>query len=167
MYCTIIAAVSLDGFIADANGVSIKTSPEDTEILKQLLASHEVHVMGRKTFEAHVSKKASSKKRIVLTSSPETLIKKYGPIATFTSEPIEHILATQQTPALVLGGSEVYTQALQTNYVDKVVLVIEPMLVKRGTPFLHYGSLEALGYKLYKNDVVNTSGTIIARYTKN
>ena len=168
MYSTIIAAVSTDGFIADQSGISIATSPQDKTLLKAYLKKFNIHIMGRKTFEAHAGKhKLPTKQRIVWTSTPSKLQNTYGAIATFTDASFASIVKDLKEPFLVLGGSSIYQEALGSGYVQQIVVITEPYLVHAGIPFLPTTTLKANGFTCYKKQLLSQQGTTAMYYAKN
>lgn len=168
MYCTIIAAVSTDGFIADQYGNTIHTSPQDKKILAAYLKKFNIHIMGRKTFEAHAGKhKLLHKQRIVITSNPSKLQNTYGQLATFTDTPFKKIIKDLKEPFLVLGGRSIYKEAFASGYVQHIVVITEPYLVRSGIPFLPTTTLEANGFTCYKKLLLSEQGTTAMYYAKN
>lgn len=169
MYCTIIVAVSTDGFIADVRGNTITTSEQDAHFLHTQLLQHTVHIMGRKTFQKHASKKPlAHTKRFVLTHQPQKYSQQYANAATFTATPVSELLMQHALlPCLILGGAHVYQAALTSGYVTQVYVVVEPLLLHAGTPFLSTTTLAHEGYVLQSNTTLNDSGTKLLQYVKN
>ena len=157
MYRTIFAALSTDDFIADTIGNQDWTSVNDATFLKHKLKSYSVLVMGRKTFEANISRFTSPKKiRVVLTSKPDYYAKKYPSIAAqFTNKSLIEALApfTRKNIA-ILGGTKIYTDAITSGICTDAYITLEPVTLGNGVPFTNPPGLLRRYYLVkLKNDL--------------
>ncbi|HXG59413.1 MAG TPA: dihydrofolate reductase [Thermoanaerobaculia bacterium] len=107
MKVSILAAVASNGVIGRGNQLPWRLS-SDLKRLKSLTMGHYV-IMGRKTFES-VGKPLPGRTNIVVTHRPETL-----PEGVVPASSLEEALriAEEDDETFILGGAEIYRQALQ------------------------------------------------------
>ena len=132
MQITLLAATSLDGFIADDMGNGNFSSREDKAHLHFFLRSHECDcfICGRKTAE-EFQDRLRFKPLLILTHSPKLPEKN---IFCFTDlNELEYLLNQNglNNPVL-LGGAETYVYFLENNLIDRVVLTVENLRFYRG-----------------------------------
>jgi dihydrofolate reductase len=154
MHVSLIAAQSLDGFIAPHTQVGVAsttwTSREDSRFFKEKSTEIGLVVMGRTTWETIPinHRPLQGRLNIVLTSKPETIeqsqdISKLPPPsakltqATFTTnlEPAKLTALLGEkgyTHLAVVGGASVYTTYMQANLVDTLYITIEPVVFGQG-----------------------------------
>lgn len=144
MEVILIAAVTLDGFIAHAEHESSLnwTSKEDTRWFVQKTKEIGYCIMGRTTF-ATIGRPLPERQIFVLSSTGETLepakIGEKNTVVTTNASPQELLQALQQKgveSVAICGGSSVYTQFLQAGLVTRLFLTVEPVLFGQGVPLL-------------------------------
>lgn len=97
--------------------------PEDLKLFKERTTGHPV-IMGRKTWDSLPKKPLPNRYNIVITRQPD----KYedSENAVFVDSMAKAIrLANKKMPnreAFVIGGSQVYTAALELGVVDKIIV---------------------------------------------
>ncbi len=170
----IIAALSLDGFIAqEKRQSSIRwTSQEDQEHFQQ--ATHEagVIVMGSTTF-ATIGFPLPNRLNIVYSSKNKAdFIAHYDlneeqvqRLCVVSLEPTQLIESLQEEgfeQVAICGGSSIYTQFLQAGVVDELRLTIEPLLFGSGIKFFTQELKQKL--KLKSQIQLNDRGTLLLTY---
>lgn len=103
---TIIAAVADNGIIGEGNRLIWHIS-EDLRFFKRATSGHTV-IMGRKTFES-IGKALPNRRNIVVSRSPQT----HWEGTEQASSLEEAYRMTRQEDAFVIGGGEIYKQAIE------------------------------------------------------
>lgn len=97
--------------------------PEDLKLFKERTTGHPI-IMGRKTWDSLPKKPLPKRHNIVITRQPEEY--EEGPDVSFVDSMAKAIrLANKRIPnreAFIIGGSQVYSVALQLGIVDKVIV---------------------------------------------
>lgn len=143
---TLIAAQSLDGFIARPGqpGTAF-CSDADAAFLRATLQRFDSLIMGRRTYETLRGRIQSSTTtqflRKIITRTPEDYASETKPdlIEFSDAEPPQIMAELAQRgrrKTALLGGGEIYTQYLASRQVDEVWLTLEPKLFGGGTPLL-------------------------------
>lgn len=128
----IIAAISLDGFIArDKTDLSTKwTSKEDTSHFLEKTKKAGVVIMGSKTFETFGAKPLPDRRNIIYSRT-----KKYEGVET-TKEGVKELLNRLEKEGVkeiaVCGGASIYSLFLEANLVDRIILTIENVIFGYG-----------------------------------
>ncbi|MGA0560378.1 dihydrofolate reductase [Larkinella sp. VNQ87] len=108
MLISLIAAVAENGVIGQDNDL-VWSLPDDFKYFKQTTSAHPI-LMGRKTFES-LGKPLKNRLNVVITRNAE-----YRPDEVVVVDSLENALAearkTGTDEAFVIGGAEVYKQAL-------------------------------------------------------
>lgn len=145
----LVAAMSLDGFIAqaaDQNSLEW-TSKEDTKFFVQKTKEAGVVIMGRKTFDT-IGKGLKGRRLIVMTRQ-EGLVSEHEGVEYTTQQPAELIqtLASEGVETLVVGGgSAIYRAFLEEGLVTDVFLTVEPILFGHGVPLCHLEAPQRLQF---------------------
>ncbi|MBC2605823.1 dihydrofolate reductase [Pelagicoccus albus] len=143
---TLIAAQSLDGFIArpDRPGTDF-CSEADAAFLRSSLQNFDSMIMGRKTYETLRQRIQSSSStrflRKVVTRNPSDFEDEERPgLIEFTNlspTQIQAELAKRgRKMTALLGGGQIYTHFLASGLVEELWITIEPILFGAGTPLL-------------------------------
>lgn len=146
MKITLIAAQSLDGFIAkhDVPG-SAFASAADQAHLRQALAGFDCSVMGAETYRTSRSlireRMTKPRLRVVLSRSPGVLKLDEIPGTLEFSSASPADLVTSLTSrghrqCALLGGAQIHSLFLKANLVHELWLTIEPLLFGRGVSLL-------------------------------
>lgn len=175
MKIRIAAVCSADGKLTRGTDPDITkwASREDHAHFVSLIASHEVIIMGRKTYDAarHSFVKNADKHRIVMTRQPEKLrdaaeASSLGHIE-FTSEKpgalIQRLNEDGAEEILVVGGGEINAAFLEAGLVDEVYLTIEPLVFGEGTSFAGAKPLDAT-FELLSSKQLNDRGSLLLHY---
>jgi dihydrofolate reductase len=169
MRVTMATVMSVDGRITQGDKVraSFWRSVEDGEILKSLIARHQVLIMGRKTYETVRPKPATHRLMIVLTSDMEQFASHEVPGSLeFVSEQprqlISRLTARGYDSVLLLGGSS-NIPFVEAGVVDELYLTVEPSLFGEGLP-LAQGLPAAIPLRLVNSKQLNRQGTLLLRY---
>ncbi len=132
MQITLLAATSLDGFIADDMGNGNFSSREDKAHLRFFLRSNECDcfICGRKTAE-EFQDRLTFKPLLVLTHFPKPPQKNI--IYFNDTNKLENLLnQTGLNAPVLLGGAETYTYFLEKSHIDRVILTVENFRFYRG-----------------------------------
>lgn len=168
---TLIAAMSIDGFIAPADKEALPstvwTSKEDWQFFTRQSKNIGTMILGSKTFET-IKRALPERKMIVMTSQPDRYVEHQSTNLEFTSAKPQEILnqlARQGVKEVALcGGSQIYTLFMQENLVDELVLTVEPYIFGQGIK-LFDANLEQR-FTLSKQEKLNEVGTTVFFYQK-
>ena len=135
MKCILIAAITANGKIAHSASELISwTSKEDKRFFTEETKRHGVVIMGKRTYDT-IGKPLPGRLNMILTRSPQ----EYEPIPgnlEFTNQPLPDLLRGLEergfTSLAVAGGASVYTQFLEQNLIDEMMLTVEPKLIGSG-----------------------------------
>lgn len=172
MLITMVAVSSVNGKITKGQDSDIRkwTSKEDAKFFSDLIAKHNLIVMGRKTYEAirGYVKHQPDKLRVIMTSQPKYFDKETikGSLE-FTNEPLKQLVErlTKQgySEMLLVGGGKINAAFLDAGLVNELYLTIEPVIFGQGTDLISSSSLD-VGLDLVELKKLNKQGTILAHY---
>lgn len=193
MHTFIIAATSIDGFIAEkTDQVSTDwTSKADKQFFRDRTKQAGVMVMGRKTFET-IGRPLPGRVNIVLSSSLQAGASKFEVqdlqqviAESTTRESAEKpctdsvVYRTSLSPEdlvreldklgyselAVCGGASVYRQFLEAGVVDCFYLTIESVIFGSGVKLFGDGALESKNMVLTEVEKLGEDGTVLLTYT--
>ncbi len=160
MKCFIIAAQTLDGFIArDKDQISTAwSSAEDKKIFTDITKRARVVVMGATTYET-INRPLKDRLNIVYSNS-----KIFEGVEMTNDEPkvlLEKLEKRGFKEVAICGGSSIYTKFLKAGVVDTIYLTIEPVFFGTGISLFN----ENLDVKAELVSEEKTSnGTLILEY---
>ena len=173
MKIIIAAVVSADGFIAGAHDPHPSTwsSDEDKAWFAKMLARYQFHVLGRKTFEVIRPRATPTALKLVLTHQPRLYrhlnVPKQLEFRNLTPAQVVANYHDRFNACFVLGGAEIYTAFLESQRVDEIFIVTEPVQLHEGVPMLERGqTLNDFGFYQISATPMNTKGTILHQYIK-
>lgn len=118
MRVSIVVAASENGAIGKDNQL-LWHLPDDLKRFKKLTLGHPI-IMGRKTYES-IGKPLPSRPSIVVTHSDE--FRSTGVLVAHSLEQALEIARTlDEEEAFIIGGGEIYRQALEKNLVKRIYL---------------------------------------------
>ncbi len=168
---TLIAAMSIDGFIAPFDKEKLPsttwTSKEDWQFFTKKSKEIGAMIMGSKTFET-IKRALPERRMIVMTSDPSRYAEFSDPSLEFTSaEPAEilaqlHAIGTQEVA--LCGGAHIYALFMQLDLVDELLLTVEPYVFGEGIK-LFSGQVERQ-FTLFDQQKINDSGTLVLHYQR-
>jgi len=177
MHVFLIAAISLDGFIAQHldQPSTNWTSQEDKDHFHATTKQVGTIVMGKTTFSTIGFPLPKRLNIIYSNDSKQKLAEEYQLTAQQTSHDVLRV--TRQEPAklikqlasegvkqvAVCGGSSIYTQFMQSGLVDKVLLTIEPVIFGNGIKLFNHSIEQRL--KLIRSKKLNQQGSLLVEYT--
>ena len=138
MKVTLIAAVTIDGFIArdDVHLSTRWTSKEDTRFFRRLSAKVGHMVVGSKTFKTFDRKMAGRK--IYVYSHKQTVENSSeNDIEVVSASPKKFITDLESrgvAEVLICGGSSIYTLFMKAGVVDRLLLTQESTIFGAGVP---------------------------------
>lgn len=141
LHIYIIAAISLDGFIAQkTEQVSTAwTSKEDFDFFVKKTKETGLLVMGSSTFET-INRALTGRKIVVLSRTktyPQFDKAQVDAMSGSLTEVLTELVKQGYTELAVCGGSSVYTQFLSENLVDEMYITIEPKAFGAGVPLFN------------------------------
>ena len=168
---TLIAAMSIDGFIAPKDKEILPsttwTSKEDWHFFTKKSKEIGTMILGSKTFET-IKKALPERKMIVMTSQPERYANYNDQNLSFSKATAEEILADlakQGCEAVALcGGSHIYSLFMQKGLIDNMFLTIEPYVFGEGVKLFNGRSEQK--FKLLSQEKLNDSGTLLLEFAK-
>lgn len=168
---TLIAAISIDGFIAPADKEALPstiwTSKEDWQFFTKKSKETGTMIMGSKTFET-IKRALPERRMIVMTSDPGRYAEFSDPNLEFTSVAPAEILAQLQAAGTrevaLCGGAHIYALFMQLDLVDELLLTVEPYVFGEGIK-LFSGQVERQ-FILVDQKKINESGTLVLHYQR-
>lgn len=128
----IIAAVSVDGFIAKSNSELINwTSPEDKKFFREMTQKSKIMVMGGNTFRTF-DKPLPNRRTIVYTRGE---IEQSEGVEKTSLDPVELVAKLESegvSEVAICGGSDIYGMFLSSKVVTDIYLTIEPLVFGQG-----------------------------------
>lgn len=171
MKVVMVAVMTINGKITSGDGrtESSWASAEDAVHFKQMIAAHDVIIMGRKTYQAANAKPDEDTLRLVLTRRPDEYAGQTvaGQLEFTDVEPgavMDELTARGHNQVLIAGGAEVYASFLQAGLVDELFLTIEPLLFGEGVNLTAAGDYMA-DYRLIEVKQLNERGTLLLHYS--
>lgn len=170
MHVFLIAAITLDGYIAQAKGQisTAWTSLEDKKWFGQRTKAAGVVIMGRSTFET-VNRPLPGRKTIVMsTQATPTLTEKDGVWWTSLGprQLIETLEKEGHQEVAVCGGATIYRQFLLAGLIKTLYLTVEPIVFGEGILLFGEGNQLAMTHwQLKKSERLNDQGTLLLEYT--
>lgn len=176
MYIFLIAAISLDGFIAQRldQPSTDWTSAEDKQHFHATTKEAGAIVMGKTTFDT-IGFPLPGRLNIVYSNdAQEKLVDKYQLTAqqavddvlrVTSQEPIKLVeqLESEGTKQLAIcGGSSIYTQFMQSGVVNKVLLTVEPIVFGDGIKLFNQPVEQKL--QLISSKKLNQRGSLLLEY---
>lgn len=167
----IVAGIALDGRIAgEEKDFSKYSSPEDKAFLQKKIEEADVVILGRKTYEKHVTK--VKKPLIVFTSQADDgmeLTEKDGQMVHLFYDDAQELVnlcdALQYKNVLCLGGSEIYHWFLEQKLATDLFLTLEPYIFGSGRNLIHGGYLhDSKKWKLKSHKQLNQQGSLLLHY---
>ncbi len=116
MRVNLIAAQALNRVIGDNNRLPWSL-PEDLRYFKTLTLNHTI-IMGRNTFDS-IGKPLKERRNIVLSSRLDLVIDQCTVCSSLT-QALQ--LSAHENAVFIIGGSQVYQEALKKNLVDRIYL---------------------------------------------
>lgn len=171
MKVILVAVASVDGKSTKWGDSNIYkwTSKEDHDQFFSLVDTHNLIVMGSKTYTAakSVIRLMPGKITLVMTRTPENYSQETIPDQLeFTSENPRQIierLHDRYDQLLLTGGSEINTLFLKENLVDEIILTVEPYLFGNGTNLVADEKLN-VNLTLLSMEKLNKQGSLLLRY---
>ncbi len=163
-----IAATSIDCKIAiHPNHFSDWTSPEDKDLLHELLDACDVVVVGNNTYKL-AQKQLSKRNCVVFSRSIQGKEKKNKNLlyCNPANTEVTTILKKYQTVA-VLGGTQVYTYFFDKNLLDEAYLTIEPIVFGKGLELFNSVNPKQMKCELVEAIRLNRLGSVLLHYKLN
>jgi len=163
-----LVAVSLDGFIADANGGYDWIVKDPGVDFKALYAQFDTVVMGRKTFDLVAAQGGSG----AIPGMDVFVFSRTLPPATrtgvtITADDPAHTLRELKTRAgrdiWLFGGGVLFRALADAGVVDAIEVAVMPVLLGSGVPLVPPGPLTEL--KLADHKVLARSGIVVLAYS--
>lgn len=167
MKVTLIAAMSLDGFIAESREQSSLrwTSKEDTAFFMAKSKEIGTLIVGRTTFDTF--KKPLPDRRTIVVTRDAAQFEGKG-IETTALAPAELMRQLEEEGVqeiAIIGGASVYSQWMDADLVDELWLTIEPLVFGRGIKLFDLTARKSL--QLISSEQLNDQGTLLMHYRKN
>jgi dihydrofolate reductase len=136
-------AMSLDGFIAGANGEFDWIIMDPAFDFAALFKQFDTFLLGRRTFEIMRKGPAKTMKGTQTVVFSRTLKPGDHPGVTITAELVETVSALKAKPGKdiwLFGGGELFRSLLDANLVDTLEVAVMPILLSQGIPLLAAGA---------------------------
>lgn len=155
MHVFLIAAITLDGFIAREVGQNSTTwtSAEDTQWFRQRTKEAGAVVMGSKTYDT-IGRPMPNRLNVVMTRNPE----KYQALADNTwftnASPHDILLNLEEkgySEVAICGGSAIYSAFMKAGLIHTLYVTVEPTLFGKGIPLFTEALTQDLRLKAVRN----------------
>jgi dihydrofolate reductase len=170
MHVFLIAAISIDGFIAPEVSTNSTewTSGADKEFFTQRSKQAGVMVMGSTTFET-IGRPMKDRLTVVISSKPKP--EKYAHIddsqVRYTSQSPTEIVKQLELEGFkeiaLCGGSSIYTQFMNAGLVNSLYITVEPIIFGGGVSLFNK-TLDQQKLKLIKSEKIGED-TMLLEYT--
>lgn len=128
----IIAAISVDGFIAKSNNELINwTSPEDKKFFREMTQKSKIMVMGGNTFRTF-DKPLPNRRTIVYSRGGIKATDNVEVTSLSPKDLIDKLKSEGATELAICGGSDIYGMFLEAKVVTDLYLTIEPIVFGQG-----------------------------------
>jgi dihydrofolate reductase len=132
MRCFIIAALSVDGYIAHNDEELAVTTPEDKKLFVRLTKEAGALVMGRRTF-ATIGRALPGRRNIIYTNHPESVTAEGVETTNETPTVLLKRLKSEGAEALaVCGGGQIYSLFMAAGVVNELYLTTVPVVFGQG-----------------------------------
>lgn len=131
---SIIAAIGKNGELGYKNQLLVRI-PEDMKRFQELTTGHAV-IMGRKTYDS-IGKALPERTNIILTRDKNTILD-HCVVCWSLREGIEKAAQTEKNEIFIIGGGEIYRQAI--GLADKLYLTVVDKDFKADTYFPDYSA---------------------------
>ncbi|HAA84844.1 MAG TPA: dihydrofolate reductase [Kosmotogaceae bacterium] len=133
-YTIMMAVSSANGIVARTDNDKVEwTTSDDRKLFKEVTLDAGVLIMGRKTYET-IGKPLPGRLNVVMTRSPQEY--RSSEQLVFTSESPGDILHSLKrkgySKAVIAGGPSVFSEFLNAQLVDEVMLTVMPLIFKSG-----------------------------------
>lgn len=131
-------AISVDGFIDDANGSSDWVSQSDWQEFARYVKEKKAIIMGRKTYEAGLEAFPYDCELNVVMTTDQNLIEtmKDDKRVWFVNEEPQNIIEELKNrgyeECLIIGGGNINSQFLEQNLLNELVLSVHPLILGKG-----------------------------------
>lgn len=165
----LLAAVTLDGKIArHDNHFTNWTSREDKQHLRNILDKCDVIIVGNKTYKTayHRLRKRNC---IVFTRTVKNTKQENARCLYVNAEnvDIKSLIAQKKYKNIcILGGTSIYSFALENNMVDEIYLTIEPYIFGNGLSLFDAKIKNKRKFKLVSIKKLNSKGSILLQYKR-
>lgn len=165
----LIAAISIDGFIAPLNKETLPstvwTSKEDKQFFTEKSKEIGTLVMGSKTFETF-KRPLPDRKLIILTKDPSRYAAFNDDNLLFTADNQQKILddlaKNNVKQVAVCGGAHIYNSFMKAGLVDRMFLTVEPFIFGDGIKL--FAEQNEKQFKLVSQRKLNETGTTVLEY---
>ncbi len=155
-------AMSLDGYIAAANGNYDWILPDPEVNFAELWAQFDTFLMGRRTYEVAKSRVGQQFHGMKVAVVSRTMKPADHPNMTILPEPthasLESLRSQSRKDIWLFGGGELFHALLSMNEIDTVEVSIIPILLGGGTRLLpdpaRRAKLRLTGHKIYRSGIV-------------
>lgn len=129
-----IAAMNVNNIIG-VNGAIPWNNKEDMAFFKETTSGHAV-IMGRKTFESlNRPKGLPNRFNVVVSRTLENdLSNENVTVVDSLAEAYKAVLMTDHDTCFIMGGGEIYKEALESGMVERLYLTIVDAIVQRDLP---------------------------------
>ncbi len=175
MHVSLLAAISIDGFIAPADAENQRsfnwTSQADKAFYVSHIKSADVIVMGAKTFMTF-SRYPKHSRWMIYTSRPTEFINPKPDVirAEGTGKDPQELLAQLQQQGVekvaICGGASVYQQFIESNLVDTLYITVEPIVFGSGVKLFGDRTSIQSKWSLVKVEKLGEEGTVLLEYSR-
>jgi dihydrofolate reductase len=161
-------AMSLDGYIAGPNGEYDWILHDPDIDFGEMQSQFDTFLIGRKTYEAMVKMGNSGKsvkgvRNIVLSRTLKTSDYPHLVVRSDAERVVAELRAKPGKDIAIFGGGELFRSLLAAGLVDRIEVVVIPVLLGGGIPLLPPPADRAV-LKLRKQRVYEKTGTIALEY---
>lgn len=173
MKIILVMAETVDGKTTkwDESHIHGWSSPEDQRYLDHLKSSHNLIVMGRKTYESVKSeiKLSPQLRRVVMTQRPDDFsTEEVADQLEFTDESpkrlVQRLASLGYWTMLLVGGNEVNEVFLSEQLITECLITVEPKFFGSGKSIFSPTNVD-ISLRLITIKQLNEQGTLLLHYT--
>ena len=175
MIVSLVAAITADGFIGrEANDRSFDwTSTEDSRFYVSSIKKADAIVMGSTTFKG-INLHPRNSHYVIYSRKPENFINPRPEVITAEATNVspKQLMAKLKKDGrqdiVIAGGSSIYKMFIQSDVIDVLNIIIEPVFFKKGTLLFKDVSFEKAteSFELISEEKLNDQGTILQEWRR-
>lgn len=132
MISTIVVAIAKNYAIGKDNDLLWRL-PDDFKFFKKVTSGHHI-IMGRRTYES-MPNPLPNRTSVVITRNKDYRVPEGHYVVHSLEAALELCIAKGLTETMIIGGGKVYSEAVEKNYVDRMLITEVNVTIKEADAF--------------------------------